>query len=66
MVDINELKACMARKGYTIQSLANEMDVTSRTLSTWMKNGTFRMDKVEQICHILDIKKPAAVFFAKK
>ena len=66
MVDVSELKACMARKGHTICSLANEINVSAPTLSHWMKNGTFRMDKVEQICLVLEIKKPAAIFFAKK
>lgn len=66
MVDTNELMACMARKGYTICSLANEINVSVPTLSHWIKVGVFRTDYIDKICGVLDIKKPANIFFCRK
>lgn len=63
MVNTNELMACMARKGHTICSLANEIKVSANTLSHWIKIGVFRTDYIDKICGVLDIKKPANIFF---
>ena len=65
MVDIIELKAQMVRKKYTQEQLANELGITSRTLSNKFKSGIFGSDEIEKMISILEIKDPVGIFFAK-
>ena len=65
MVDIIELKAQMVRKKYTQEQLANELGITSRTLSNKFRSGIFGSDEIEKMISILEIKDPVGIFFAK-
>ena len=61
----NELKAQIARKGYTQERLAKEIGIAPETLSRKMKLGVFKTDEVMKIMKILDIEDPSPIFFAK-
>ncbi len=65
MVNVIELKAQMVRKKYTQEQLANELGITSRTLSNKFKSGVFGSDEIEKMISILEIKDPVGIFFAK-
>jgi transcriptional regulator with XRE-family HTH domain len=63
MIDITELKAQMVRKKYTQESLANELGISSRTLSNKLKRGVFGSDEIDKMISILEIKEPLKIFF---
>lgn len=63
MIDITELKAQMVRKKYTQELLANELGISSRTLSNKLKRGVFGSDEIDKMISILEIKEPLKIFF---
>lgn len=63
MFSAPELKAQMARRGYTQERLAREIGVTPKTLYLKMKSGKFGTDEVTQIMRVLDIQDPVPIFF---
>ena len=63
MLNVNELKAAMARKGMTQQKVANALGVSTKALFNKIKKGVFKSDEIEQLIMLLDIKDPMAVFF---
>ena len=65
MIDITELKAQMVRKKYTQEALANELGISSRTLSNKFKRGVFGSDEIDKMISILEIKEPLKIFFTK-
>lgn len=65
MVDTTSLREYMILRGHTISTLANEIGISSRTLSKYMKTGVFKTDDATLICQILSIKNPGRIFFAK-
>ena len=66
MVNVNEIKAYMAREGVTQKELAKALNISERTLSRKFNNGVFGSDEMELMITRLKIKKPAEIFFAKK
>ena len=66
MFSANELKAQIARKGYTQKQLAKEMGIAEKTLWYKIKTGKFGTDDVSAIMEILDIKDPVPIFFAQE
>lgn len=66
MVDTNEIKACIARKGTTQEATAKACGIAPKTFYLKMKKGVFGTDEVEKMIDYLDIQNPAAIFFAKK
>ena len=66
MINVNELKAAMVRKGLTQKEVADMMNISSRTLTSRLKKGIFGSDEIEQLMKILDIKDPVAIFFTNK
>ena len=65
MLNQSELKVAMLRKGYTQESLANALGMSSRTFSTKKKNGTFGLDEMDAMIYILEIRNPAEIFFSQ-
>lgn len=65
MVNTNELRAQMARKGLNITKLASRMGVSTRTLSTKLSKSPekFTQNEMESIAIILEIKEPGKIFF---
>ncbi len=66
MVDTNEIKACIARKGTTQEAVAKACGMAPKTFYLKMKKGAFGTDEAEKMIDFLDIKNPAAIFFAKE
>lgn len=63
MLNVNELKAAMARKGMTQQDLAKALGIAPKTLFNKIKKGVFNSDEIKQMIMLLDIKDPITVFF---
>ena len=66
MVNINELKAAMVRKGLTQCQVAEKLGITPRTLSNKLRKGVFMSDEIENMIEILDIRDPMPIFFGKQ
>lgn len=64
MIDVSELKAYMARKGYTQKALAKEIGISEGTMLRRLKSRNFNSDEAEKIIRILGILNPADIFFA--
>ncbi len=63
MILVNELKGRMVAKGYTQKELANELGITSKTLTSKFNKGVFGSDEISKMIEILDIKNPMDIFF---
>ena len=66
MVNINELKAAMVRKGLTQCQVAEKLGITPRTLSNKLRKGVFMSDEIESMIEMLEIRDPMPIFFDKK
>lgn len=65
MVNANELKAAMVRKGLTQKEVAAKLHITPRTLSSKLSKGIFGSDEIENLMAILEIQDPMPIFLAK-
>lgn len=65
MVNANELKAAMVRKGFTQKQVAEKLNITPRTLSTKLRKGVFGSDEIELLMSLLEINDPMTIFFSK-
>lgn len=65
MVNVNELKAAMVRKGMTQSDVAKKLNISPRTLSNKLKSGVFGSDDIEKLMVILDINDPIPIFFTQ-
>ena len=65
MLNRNELKAAIARKGYTQTRLAEAIGVTPRTFFSKMKKGNFGLVEMDAMIDVLDIKNPKEIFFSQ-
>lgn len=63
MIQVNEIKGRMKAEGYTQKKLAEELGISSKTLSTKLKKGVFGSDEIEKMIIILNIKNPMEIFF---
>lgn len=64
MVNTNELKAAIVRKGMTQRQVAKSLGISERTLGNKMKNGVFLSDEIERMIVLLDINDPLPIFFS--
>lgn len=64
MVNVQELKAAMARKGLTQAQTAEKIGISSKTFSLRLKSKVFGSDEIEKLINILDIADPMSIFFA--
>ena len=65
----NELRAALARKDMSIQSLAKALNISSATLSLKINgHGDFIRSEIEQIRKVLDLtpEDVLTIFFAEK
>jgi DNA-binding XRE family transcriptional regulator len=62
------LRAQMALHGYTIEKLAKEIGVSSKTLSTKLNSSPekFTQKEMEELVRTLKIENPTNIFFATK
>lgn len=65
MVNANELKGAMVRKGFTQKQVAEKLNITPRTLSTKLRKGVFGSDEIELLMSLLEINDPMPIFFSK-
>lgn len=65
MVQLNELKAAMVRKGLKQADVAKAIGISNKTFYEHMKKGVFGSDEIEKLINLLDIKDPLNVFFAR-
>lgn len=65
MVNVNELKAAIVRKGLTQKEVADKMNISPRTFTSRLNKGVFGSDEIEQLMDILDINDPISIFFAQ-
>lgn len=66
MLNVNEFKAAMVRKGFTQKDVAERLDISTRTLSSRLQKGVFGSDEIEKLVAILEINDPMPIFFASK
>lgn len=67
MVNTKLLRAQMLLNDYTIDKLAKEIGVCSKTLSTRLNNSPekFTQEEMQKIVTILKIKNPLDIFFTQ-
>ena len=63
MIDVNELRAYMARNGMTQGQVAKSMGISEPTFGRKLKNGKFYIDEVNKMISILKINNPSTIFF---
>ena len=66
MININELKACIVRKGMTQGEVAEKLNISNKTFYNKLKKGVFGSDEIEKMIELLEIKEPMNIFFAQK
>ncbi len=64
MLNTNELKAAMVRKGLTQKDVADSLNISAKTLSNRISRGVFGSDEIECLMKLLDITDPMSIFFA--
>lgn len=66
MLDVNLLRAEMARKGKTQTDLAKIIGISQNSMSRKM-NGSreFKLSEVVRICECLEIEDPAHIFLTR-
>ena len=64
-VNPREVKAVLARNGKTQADLANELNVTPRTLTNWLTKGVMPSTAIEYMLAHYDIENPTKVFFSE-
>ncbi len=63
MVNVNELKAAIVRKGLTQEKVASAIGITPRTFTSRLKKGFFGSDEIEKMMVLLEINDPMPIFF---
>ena len=64
MINANELKAYITRKGMTQAEVAKHLNMSPKTFYTHLQKGVFGSDDIEKMVVLLDIPDPVSVFFA--
>jgi len=63
MIDVDELRGIIAKKGYTQAKVAKHLNITPKTFYLKMSKGVFGSDEIEKMILLLEIKDPATIFF---
>lgn len=66
MLNTNELKAAMVRKGLTQKDVADSLNISAKTLSNRISRGVFGSDEIECLMKLLDITDPMPIFLQKQ
>lgn len=66
MIRCDLLRGKIAEKGYSQSRLAKELGISPKTFLSKMKRGVFNSDEMIKMVDLLDIEKPAEIFFAKE
>lgn len=65
MVQTNEIKAAIARKGMTQSDVAKAIGISNKTFCNRMRKRVFGSDEIDVMIDLLDIKDPMAFFFSR-
>lgn len=57
MLNTNELRGQIAKKGLSQRKMAKILGITEKTFYSKMKDGVFRTDELETMASALDIRK---------
>ena len=66
MIDTNELRGIIAKRGTSQRQVAAKLGITQDTFYRKMKKGVFDSDEINEMIQILDIKDPVSIFFTDK
>ncbi len=65
MINTDKLRGIIAERGVSQKDVAKEIGITPKTFYEKMNRGVFGSDEIDVMIEYLDIKDPAAIFFAK-
>ncbi len=65
MIEVNELRGIIAKRGYSQAKIAREIGISPKTFYEKIARGVFGSDEIEVMIRLLEIKDPAKIFFAK-
>lgn len=63
MLNVNALRAEIARNGMTQGQVAQCIGMSATTFSRKIKNNGFKIDDAEKLIDLLGIQDPGAIFF---
>jgi len=63
MVNTKLIRSKMILKDISMEDMAKEIKVSTKTLYTRFKNGRFNSNEIEIITRLLDIEDPIEIFF---
>lgn len=66
MLNVNALRAEIARNGMTQGQVAERIGITATTFSKKMKTNGFGLDEADKIIELLGIQDPGAIFFSNE
>lgn len=66
MLNVNALRAEIARNGMTQGQVAECIGITPTTFSKKMKTNGFGLDEADKIIELLGIQDPGAIFFGNE
>ena len=65
MIQTDELKGIIAKRGLSQAKVAKMLGITPKTFYEKMKTGVFGSDEIQIRIDNLNIEDPVAIFFAK-
>lgn len=65
MIDVQGLKAEMARNDFTQKKMAEKLGMSQKTFSRKLKKGIFGTDEIAIMIQELNIADPASIFLPK-
>ena len=66
MVQTNELRAAIRRKGLTQSNVAKAIGISDKTFSDRMKKKVFGSDEIEKMIDLLEIENPMFIFLNRQ
>lgn len=66
MIDVQELRGIIAKKGLHQTDVAKHIGISPKTFYTKMKKGIFGSDEIEKMIILLNIENPEKIFFTRK
>lgn len=64
MIQTDELKGIIAKRGLSQSRVAQHLGITPKTFYCKMKEGVFTNLEIESMINLLKIENPVSIFFA--
>ncbi|MEH1740129.1 helix-turn-helix domain-containing protein [Fusobacterium varium] len=64
MIDVNELRGIIAKKGLSQADVAKKLGITPKTFYEKMKKAIFTSKEMQGMIKYLEIEDPCSIFFA--